>query len=48
VSALWDNGYRLARWTLLPKWRNKAAQRGVILRAVLDFWRGRFGKVNVT
>jgi GT2 family glycosyltransferase len=47
LGAAWDYGYRLARWTLLPRWRHKADQRGIVIRAILDFGRGRFGKVDI-
>ncbi len=33
----------LASWTLRPKWRRKRAQRDVMLRAIWDYTRGRFG-----
>lgn len=37
----------LASWSLRPKWRHKAAQRRAMLRAIADFWKGNFGRVDL-
>lgn len=37
----------LLSWSLKPKWRHKAPQRQAMVRAILDYGRGRFGKVNL-
>ena len=38
----------LLSWTLKPKWRrHKAPQRQAMVQAILDYRRGRFGKVNL-
>lgn len=37
----------LASWSLRPKWRSKRVHRDAILRAVSDYWRGRFGPAAV-
>jgi GT2 family glycosyltransferase len=37
---------RLVSWTVKPKWRYKAPQRGAMIRAMIDFSLGRFGKVD--
>lgn len=34
----------LASWSLRPRWRHKRAQRDIMLRAITDFLRGRFGR----
>jgi GT2 family glycosyltransferase len=34
-------------WTLRPKWRNRAPQRGAMTQAYRDYLRGRFGMVQV-
>lgn len=46
-TLLFDYARTLVSWTLRPKWRNKAVQRYAMLRAILDYGRGRFGKVEV-
>jgi GT2 family glycosyltransferase len=37
----------LASWSLQPRWRHKRAQRDVMLRAIADFFRGRFGRAEL-
>lgn len=37
---------RWANWSLNPKWRHKHKQRDNLLRAVIDFARGRFGRAE--
>ncbi|HEX2981553.1 MAG TPA: glycosyltransferase family 2 protein [Anaerolineaceae bacterium] len=37
----------LASWSLRPKWRGKRSQRRAMARAILDFTRGQFGRVEV-
>jgi GT2 family glycosyltransferase len=44
---LFDYGRTLLSWTLKPRWRYKAPQRQAMLQGILDFWRGRFGKVEI-
>jgi GT2 family glycosyltransferase len=46
-TLLLDYGRTLISWTLKPKWRNKALQRQAVLQALLDYGRGRFGRVEV-
>ena len=41
-----DYGRTLLSWTLKPKWRYKAPQRQAIVRAILDYSWGRFGKAE--
>jgi GT2 family glycosyltransferase len=36
----------IANWTVNPKWRHKRRQRDMLLRAVFDFVRGRYGKAE--
>jgi GT2 family glycosyltransferase len=40
-------GVRYVNWLLNPRWRGKKEQRKALLRAVTDFLRGRFGKVEI-
>ncbi len=42
-----DYGRTLLSWSFKPKWRYKASQRQVMLKAILDYWRGRFGKMGM-
>lgn len=37
---------RVVNWSLRPKWQHKRYQRDALLRAVLDFGRGRFGRAR--
>ena len=46
-TLLLDYGRTLLSWTLRPKWRCKALQRRAMLQAILDYGRGRFGRVEV-
>jgi GT2 family glycosyltransferase len=46
-TLLLDYGRTLVSWTLRPKWRNKSLQRHATLQAILDYGRGRFGRVEV-
>ena len=36
----------LLSWSVRPRWRHKRAQRDALLRALLDFARGRFGRAS--
>jgi hypothetical protein len=44
---LFDYGRTLISWTLKPKWRHKTAQRQAMLQAILDYWQGNFGQVEL-
>lgn len=46
-TLLFDYARTLLSWTLKPQWRHKAPQRQAMVQAILDFGRGRFGKVEV-
>ncbi|HEX9921951.1 MAG TPA: glycosyltransferase family 2 protein [Anaerolineae bacterium] len=46
-TLLFDYARTLLSWTLKPQWRHKASQRQAMVQAILDFGRGRFGKVEV-
>ena len=46
-TLLLDYGRILLSWALKPKWRHKAPQRQAMLQAILDYGRGRFGKVEI-
>jgi len=46
-TLLFDYARTLLSWTLKPQWRHKALQRQAMVQAILDFGRGRFGKVEV-
>lgn len=37
----------LVSWSLRPKWRDKLAQRNMMLRAIFDYQSGRFGQINL-
>jgi GT2 family glycosyltransferase len=37
---------RVVNWSIRPKWRHKRRQRDALLRAIVDFGRGRFGKAE--
>lgn len=45
----WANYFQLARtlvsWTVRPKWRAKRAYRDAMWHGLLDFWRGKWGKM---
>ena len=45
-TLLLDYARTLLSWTLKPGWRHKTPQRQAMVRAILDFGRGRFGKVE--
>jgi len=47
-TLLFDYGRTLLSWTLKSKWRHKTRQRQVMMQAVSDYGRGRFGKVEVS
>ncbi len=47
-TLLLDYARTLLSWTLKPRWRHKAPQRRAMLQAILDYGRGRFGKVDIT
>ncbi len=42
-----EYGRTLTSWTIKPRWRHKAPQRQAMLQAILDYWRGNFGRVNL-
>ncbi len=42
-----EYGRTLLSWTIKPQWRHKAPQRQAMIQAIGDYWRGRFGKVEV-
>ena len=46
-TLLFDYGRTLLNWTLRPKWRPKILQRQAMVQAILDYGRGRFGKVEI-
>jgi GT2 family glycosyltransferase len=46
-ALLFDFGMRYMNWLINPKWRGKKDQRRALLRAMLDYCRGRFGKVDL-
>lgn len=37
----------MVSWSFKPKWRDKLAQRNMMLRALYDYQRGRFGPINL-
>jgi GT2 family glycosyltransferase len=43
-----DYGIRLINWSINPKWRGKKQQRLALMQAVMDYFRGRFGKVDIS
>jgi len=43
---LFDFTKRLVSWTIKPRWRHKRPQRQAMLRALMDFASGRFGKTT--
>lgn len=47
VGALAEYLRTFASWSLRPRWREKRAMRGVMLRALADYARGRFGRAAV-
>jgi GT2 family glycosyltransferase len=40
-------GFRYVNWFINPKWRSKRQQRYALLRGVLDYCRGKFGKMDI-
>jgi len=48
LGTLFSCGRTLLSWTLKPRWRHKAAQRQAMVQAIVDYARGRFGKVEIT
>ncbi|MDM8532215.1 glycosyltransferase family 2 protein [Anaerolineales bacterium HSG25] len=38
----------LINWSINPKWRHKAPQRRAMWRAIFDYMRGRFGRVDIS
>lgn len=46
-TLLLDYGRTLLSWILKPKWRNKSTQRKAMVQAILDYGRGRLGKMDV-
>jgi GT2 family glycosyltransferase len=47
LNTLFSYARTLLSWTLNPKWRYKAPLRQAMLRAILDYQRQQFGKVEV-
>lgn len=46
-TLVFDYGRTLLSWSIKPKWRHKGIQRRLMIQAVIDFQRGRFGQVNL-
>jgi hypothetical protein len=44
---IWEYGKCLISWTIKPKWRHKALQRSAMIRAIQDYFLGRFGRVDI-
>jgi GT2 family glycosyltransferase len=47
LSIAWEYLRRLLSWSIRPRWRYKTPQRNAMLRGILDFSRGRFGRVDI-
>ena len=47
AASIMRYGRRLMSWTIRPKWRYKIQQRNATWQALLDYHRGRFGKIEV-
>lgn len=47
LNTFLEYGRTLTSWTIKPRWRHKAPQRQAMLQAILDYWRGNFGRVNL-
>jgi GT2 family glycosyltransferase len=43
-TLLADYARTLSSWTIKPRWRHKRAQRGAMLEAIYDAWRGQWGR----
>ncbi|MDM8528608.1 glycosyltransferase family 2 protein [Anaerolineales bacterium HSG24] len=48
LSVLGRNLMTLISWSIKPKWRHKAPQRKAMWQAILDYMRGRFGRVDIS
>lgn len=48
LNTYFDYGRTLVSWSVRPKWEGKAPQRQAMWRAILDYSRSRFGKVELT
>lgn len=48
LKTIFDYSRTLLSWTIKPKWRHKAPQRGAMLQAIADYRRGHFGRVEVS
>lgn len=46
-TLLFDYGPTLLSWSIKPRWRYKAAQRQAMIRAISDYQRGRFGRMDL-
>ncbi len=46
-TLLFDQGRTLVSWAVKPKWRHKAPQRQAMVKAISDYFGGRFGKVDI-
>jgi GT2 family glycosyltransferase len=47
VLAYLQHARPILSWSLRPRWRAKRAHRDAKLRGILDFWRGRWGPVDI-
>jgi GT2 family glycosyltransferase len=48
LSTVFDYTRTLLSWTVKPKWRHKILQRRAMVRAIADYQRGNFGRVEVS
>ena len=48
LNTMFNYARILLSWTIKPKWRHKAPQKQAMLQAILDYFRGRFGRVDLT
>jgi GT2 family glycosyltransferase len=48
LNTIFDYSRTLLSWTVKPKWRHKTLQRRAMIRAVADYQRGNFGRVEVS
>jgi GT2 family glycosyltransferase len=47
LTTLSEFGRTLISWTIRPKWRHKASQRRIMTQAIADYYRRRFGRVDI-
>lgn len=43
-----ENLRTLLSWSIRPKWRHLRSQRGIMVKAMRDFWLARFGRVDLS